>query len=91
MRWIFRYLWGTIKKCLCFRTSELKLYGCVDADYAGYVDANYVDNVENKKSTTAYVFFLGGTALCWVSQLQRIMILFTNEVEYVTMTEPARR
>ncbi|KAE8711156.1 Villin-2 [Hibiscus syriacus] len=41
----------------------------------------------SRKSTTGYVYTLGGTAVSWVSQLQKIVALSTTEAEYVAVTE----
>ncbi|KAE8713932.1 Detected protein of unknown function [Hibiscus syriacus] len=41
----------------------------------------------NRRSTTGYVYTLGGTAVSWVSQLQKIVALSTTEAEYVAVTE----
>ena len=41
--------------CLCFTGASLKLQGYVNADFAGDID--------NRKSTTDFVFNLGGTTI----------------------------
>ncbi|KAE8710199.1 dr1-associated corepressor-like isoform X1 [Hibiscus syriacus] len=43
--------------------------------------------VVSRRSTTGYVYTLGGTAVSWVSQLQKIVALSTTEAEYVVVTE----
>ena len=82
MKWILRYLRRTTDSALCFRKSDLNLQGYVDADMAGDVD--------NRKSTTGYVHTLGGTAVSWVSKLQKIVALSTTEAEYVAVTEASK-
>jgi hypothetical protein len=52
---------------LCFTGANLKLQGYVDADLAGDVDS--------QKSTTGFVYTLGGIAMCWTSRLQKIVAL----------------
>ena len=61
VKWILRYLKGSSNTCLCFTGASLKLQGYVDADFAGDIDS--------RKSTTGFVFTLGGTAISWVSNL----------------------
>ncbi|KAE8697500.1 Retrovirus-related Pol polyprotein from transposon TNT 1-94 [Hibiscus syriacus] len=39
------------------------------------------------RSTTGYVYTLGGTAVSWVSQLQKIVALSTTEAKYVAVME----
>ena len=82
VKWILRYLRGTSDIALCFRKSTLGLQGYVDADMAGDIDG--------RKSTTRYVFTLGGTAVSWISKLQKIVALSTTEAEYVTVTEASK-
>jgi len=67
---------------LCFTGADLKLQGYVDADLAGDVDS--------RKSTTGFVYTLGGTAVCWASKLQKIVALSTTEAEYVAVTEAGK-
>lgn len=55
MIWIFIYLWGTTKTCLCFKKGELKLHSYVDADYAR--------NVDNRRNIIGYLFSLGENAI----------------------------
>ncbi|KAL5827802.1 hypothetical protein ACOSQ3_019653 [Xanthoceras sorbifolium] len=82
VKWILRYLRGTTNKILCFKGGDTTLTGYVDADLAG--------NVDIRKSTTGYVYTLGGTAVSWVSQLQKIVALSTTEAEYVAVTEASK-
>ena len=51
------------------------------------VDADIAGNVDIRRITIEYVYTLGGTALSWGSQLQKIISLYTTEAEYVAITE----
>ena len=53
----------------------------------GYVDADFAGDIDSRKITTEFVFILGGTAISWPSNLQKIVTLSTTEVEYVAVTE----
>ena len=55
VKWILRYLKGSSDTCLCFTGASLKLQGYVDVDFASDIDS--------RKSTTGFVFTLGGTAI----------------------------
>ena len=55
VKWILRYLRGSLNTYLCFIGASLKLQGYVDADFAGDID--------NRKSTIGFVFTLGGTTI----------------------------
>ena len=54
------------------------------------VDADSAGNVDIRRSTIGYVYALGGTAVSWGSQLQKIIALSTIEVEYVSITEASK-
>ncbi|WVZ16376.1 hypothetical protein V8G54_009358 [Vigna mungo] len=82
VKWILRYLRGTIEKCLYFSKGELKVQGYVDADFGGEVD--------HRRSTTGYIFTVGTTAVSWMSQVQKIVALSTTEAEYVAVTEASK-
>ena len=56
----------------------------------GYVDVDFAGDIDSRKSTTGFVFTLGGTAISWVSNLQKIVTLSTTEVEYVAATEAGK-
>ena len=42
---------------------------------------------DNRRSTTGYVFTIGGTTVSWVSKIQSVIALSTIEVEYVAATK----
>jgi len=82
VKWILRYLRGTSNKHLCFGGSNTVLAGYVDSDLAGDIDT--------RRSTTGYVFTVGGTAVSWISRLQKVVALSTTEAEYVAATEASK-
>ena len=82
VKWILRYLKGLSNTCLCFTGASLKLQGYVDADFAGDIDS--------RKSTTGFVFTLGGTSISWASNLQMLVTLSTTEAEYVAAIEAGK-
>ena len=82
VKWIFRYLKGSSSSALYFRKSKTGLQGYVDADNGGDIDS--------RKSTSGYVYTFGGTAISWVSKLQKIVALSSCEAEYVAVTEATK-
>jgi len=73
---ILRYIQGTVAQGLFYsRTEDCRLVGFSDSDWCGDVD--------DRKSTAGFVFFMGGTAFTWVSKKQPIVTLSTCEAEYV--------
>ena len=45
---------------------------------------------DSRRSTTGYVFTVGGTAVSWISKLQQVVSLSTMEAEYVAATEASK-
>jgi hypothetical protein len=82
VKWILRYLKGTDTHALCFGGSNTFLHGYVDSDMAGDKDS--------RRSTTGYVFTIGGTTVIWISKLQKFVALSTTEAEYVVATEASK-
>ena len=79
---ILRYLNGSSDTCLYFISANLKLQG--------YIDANFVGDIDSRKSTTGFVFTLGGTSISWALNLQKIVTLSTTKTEYVAATETGK-
>ncbi|KAG9446519.1 hypothetical protein H6P81_012647 [Aristolochia fimbriata] len=82
VKWIFRYLKGTSDYCLCFGGNNIDVKGFVDSDHAGDRD--------NGRSTSGYVFTVGGIAVSWVSKLQKVVALSSTEAEYVAATKASK-
>eukprot|EP00253_Pinus_taeda_P024608 PITA_24608 len=47
-------------------------------------------DIDNRRSTTGYVFNVGGTTVSWVSKIQSVVELSTIEAEYVAATEASK-
>ncbi|KAL9168477.1 hypothetical protein ABFS82_04G017700 [Erythranthe guttata] len=81
LKWLLRYLKGSVKLGLLF--SKCK----TESELCGYVDSNFANCRDSRKSSTSYVFTLNGSCVSWKSQLQSIVALSTTEAEYVATTE----
>ncbi|KAL5539459.1 hypothetical protein UlMin_045115 [Ulmus minor] len=76
---ILRYIKGTIDFGLLYSFSnDYKLVGYSDSDCGGDID--------DRKSTSGFVFFMGDTAFTWMSKKQPIVTLSSCEAEYVAAT-----
>jgi hypothetical protein len=82
VKWILMYLRGTTTHALCFGGSDIVLQGYVDSDMEGEKDI--------RRSTTWYVFTVGGTTVSWILKLQKVVALSRMEAEYVTTTEASK-
>ena len=67
VKWILKYLRGTTSHALCFGGSSTVLQGYVDSDMESEKDI--------RRSTTRYVFTMGGTTMSWISKLQKVVTL----------------
>ena len=75
---IFRYLNGTMNfGLLCSKDKEKECTGYSDADWAG--------DVNDRKSTSGFVFKLCGAAISWRSKKQSCVALSTAEAEYIAL------
>lgn len=73
---ILRYLRGTVNVRLRFGFgADLTLSGFSDSDYAG--------DVETRRSTSGYVFFVGAACISWRSERQEVVATSTTEAEYI--------
>ena len=59
VRRILCYLKTTSGKGILFRASGGSL------DIQGYIDADYVGSLKDRRSTTGYCMFLGGNLISW--------------------------
>ncbi|RVW91271.1 Retrovirus-related Pol polyprotein from transposon TNT 1-94 [Vitis vinifera] len=77
---VLRYLQGTTDLMLTYRrTNILDVVGFCDADFAGCID--------DKKSTTSYIFMMVGGVVSWKSVKQTLTTSSTMEAEYVACYE----
>ena len=83
VKWVLRYIQGTIETRLCFKNKgEFVLKGYCDSDYGGDLD--------ERRSVNGIVFTAGGNTISWRSQLQKVVALSSTEAEYISMSEAIR-
>lgn len=76
---ILRYLKGTIDLRLEFRKDA-------ERNIIGYADADWAADIDERRSTTGYVFTLQDGAISWNSKKQATVALSTTEAEYMALT-----
>ncbi|KAE8681618.1 putative ribonuclease H protein [Hibiscus syriacus] len=84
VKWIFRYLKGTVGHQIVFNSQR------DNPLIVGYVDSDYACDMDNRRSTTGYVFTLGGGIIFWKSTIQSVVALSTTEAEYMAAAEAAK-
>ena len=85
VKWILLYFLKTVDIGLLFERDDT----C--NQYAiGFVDSDYVGELNKWRSTTGYVFTLSGPLVSWKSALQFTISLSTTKAEYIALTEAVR-
>ena len=59
-------------------------------DICGFVDANWARYLDQRRSTSEYVFNLFGGVVSWMSKKQSIVALSTTEAEYMVATHASK-
>jgi hypothetical protein len=49
----------------------------------GYSDSDHAGDVDDRKSTTGAVFYLGPNLITWLSQKQKVVAISSCEAEYI--------
>ena len=80
---IFRYLQGTVNYGLYYPLG-------VKSSVVGYSDSDWAGDINDRKSTSGYVFLVNGTAVSWKSQKQQSVALSTAEAEYMALSSAAQ-
>ncbi|KAJ6883706.1 hypothetical protein NC652_030829 [Populus alba x Populus x berolinensis] len=73
---ILRYIKGTMNEGMFYTSSK-------DFNLVGYSDSDWGRDLDERKSTTGFVFFMEDTSFTWSSKKQSIVTLSSCEAEYV--------
>ena len=84
VKWIFRYLRGTTNYGLMFSRHQSV------PSFVGYVDADYTRDLDDRRSTTGYMFTLSRGPICWKSMVQSLVALPTIDSEYMVVAKAAK-
>jgi len=72
---VLRYLKGTMEQ-------GIKIKKNIDMKLVGYTDADWAQDTEDRKSTSGYIYEIGGAIISWKSKKQPTVALSTAEAEY---------
>ncbi|XP_057981108.1 secreted RxLR effector protein 161-like [Malania oleifera] len=78
------YLRGTTGYGIEFRAQQS------DLTVVGYEDTDYAGDLDDRRSTTGYVFTLVGRPICWRFMVQSLMALSITESEYMTVAKAVK-
>jgi len=84
---VFRYLCGTSDYGLCYQ-GRLGLDRVLDIH--GFVDTGWARDLDQRRSTSGYVFNLFGGAVSWMSKKQFVVAPSTTEAEYMAATHASK-
>lgn len=85
-RHALRYLQSTKNTGITYRKSTTHS----QLEVSGFSDSDFAADLDNRRSTSGYVFTAGGSAISWRSKQQDLVTLSTMEAEYVGLTEAAK-
>ncbi|RVW44373.1 Retrovirus-related Pol polyprotein from transposon TNT 1-94 [Vitis vinifera] len=77
---VLMYLQGTKDLMLTYRRTNI-------LDVVGFCDADFVGCIDDKKSTTGYIFMMAGGVVSWKSVKQTLTTSSTMEAKYVACYE----
>lgn len=78
---VLRYLQGTKHLCLEYRRNT-------DADpLVGFADADWGSDMDDRRSTSGYVFQVYGSTVSWTTRKQATISLSSTEAEYVSLSQ----
>ncbi|KAJ9539459.1 LOW QUALITY PROTEIN: hypothetical protein OSB04_032192 [Centaurea solstitialis] len=83
--------WYTLVRVLCYLKHTIH-YGLHYTKFPpGYCDANWISNNSKSKSTSGYVFALGGASISWKASKQTVNTRSTMEAEFVALNKAAEQ
>ena len=81
---ILRYVKGTIDMGFCYKKMPDE-----DPTFVGFSDSDMAGDLDDRKSTTGVIYFLGGNPISWISRKQKVVALSSCEAEYIAAASAA--
>jgi hypothetical protein len=82
-RHILRYLKGTGHFCITYGA-------CKELRILGFSDSNWGGNLNDRKSTTGYLYMINNGLVSWTSHKQSTVAVSTLEAEYMALSDASR-
>ena len=83
MKHILRYLKGTIQHGITYTKQS-------SGECVAYSDADWGRDLDDRRSTSAYLFVINGGPVSWKSKKQSSVALSTAEAEYMALASSAK-
>lgn len=81
--------WTAAKRILKYlkTTQDISIVfdGSNKGELIAYADANWAGDLDTRRSTTGYIFFLNGSAVSWNSKRQPTVATSSTEAEYMSL------
>lgn len=68
----------------------LKYYKSKNVNIVGYVDADWSNDLNDRRSYSGYCYMLSGSVISWSCSKQKCITLSSTEAEYVSISEACR-
>ncbi|CAA0823280.1 cysteine-rich RLK (RECEPTOR-like protein kinase) 8, partial [Striga hermonthica] len=81
---------GTLVCGKAYTQVHMLIYQADEMLPLGYIDSDFQADRDKSKSTSGFVFTLGGGAIVWRSVKQKCVADSTMEAEYVAASEAAK-
>ncbi|MBW0534729.1 hypothetical protein O181_074444 [Austropuccinia psidii MF-1] len=88
LKHLLRYLKGTLRFNLSYKKSQSSLSISI---LMGWVDADYANAREDRKSISGYVVPVYENPVCWLSKRKSVVAQSTTEAEYISMNVCAKQ
>ncbi|KAL4018602.1 hypothetical protein IC575_022202 [Cucumis melo] len=85
VKWVLRYLEGSTSVSLCYSRDYDK-----STLLEGFTDADYVADLDKRRSLSGHIFRLYGNVVSWKVNLHPVVALSTTESEYISLGEAVK-
>jgi hypothetical protein len=69
---------------------KLQFHVTPSKEVLGYCDVDWGGDLEDRRSTTRFVFMIGGGTIFWSNKREPIITLSTMEAEYMANTQATK-
>jgi transposase InsO family protein len=83
---LFRYLRGTVDVGISFSAPN----SLPSPQLIGYSDSDFAADLDNRRSTSGFIFLLNGGPISWKSKQQSLVTSSTHDAEYVGLAIASR-